>query len=79
MMLPSQVTLVPMYLFVRKMGFYNTYFGMILPMALYPFGVFLMRQFMQAIPNELLTRPGSTARRSGGSSGASASRSRCRR
>jgi multiple sugar transport system permease protein len=54
MMLPSQVTLVPMYLFVRKIGFYNTYIGMILPMALYPFGVFLMRQFMQAIPNELL-------------------------
>lgn len=54
MMLPAQVTLVPMYLFVRKLGFYNTYFGMILPMVLYPFGVFLMRQFMQAIPNELL-------------------------
>ena len=54
MMLPAQVTLVPMYLFVRKVGFYNTYFGMILPMVLYPFGVFLMRQFMQAIPNELL-------------------------
>jgi multiple sugar transport system permease protein len=54
MMLPAQVTLVPMYLFVRKLGFYNTYIGMILPMVLYPFGVFLMRQFMQAIPNELL-------------------------
>ena len=54
MMLPAQVTLVPMYLFVRKVGLYNTYFGMILPMVLYPFGVFLMRQFMQAIPNELL-------------------------
>ena len=54
MMLPAQVTLVPMYLFVRKVGFYNTYLGMILPMVLYPFGVFLMRQFMQAIPGELL-------------------------
>lgn len=53
MMLPSQVILVPLYLFVRKLGLYNTYVGMILPMILSPFGVFLMRQFMQAIPNEL--------------------------
>jgi multiple sugar transport system permease protein len=54
MMLPSQVQLVPLYLFVRKLGLYNTYPGMILPMILSPFGIFLMRQFMQGIPNELL-------------------------
>lgn len=54
MMLPSQITLVPLYLVVRELGLYNTYAGMILPMIASPFGVFLMRQFMQSIPDELL-------------------------
>ncbi len=54
MMLPSQVTLVPLYLAVRKLGLYNTYQGMILPMIASPFGIFLMRQFMHSIPDELL-------------------------
>lgn len=54
LMLPAQATLVPLYLGVRRLGMYNTYFGMILPNIASPFGVFLLRQFMQSIPNELL-------------------------
>jgi multiple sugar transport system permease protein len=54
MMLPSQVTMIPLYLMVRKVHLYNTYAGMIIPMIASPFGVFLMRQFMQSIPNELI-------------------------
>lgn len=54
MMLPSQITMLPLYLVVRKVGLYNTYAGMIIPLIASPFGVFLMRQFMQSIPNELL-------------------------
>lgn len=54
MMLPSQVTMIPLYLMVRRVQLYNTYAGMIIPMIASPFGVFLMRQFMQSIPDELL-------------------------
>jgi multiple sugar transport system permease protein len=54
MMLPSQVILIPLFIGVRVLGLYNTYAGMILPMAAFPFGVFLMRQFMATIPNEIM-------------------------
>jgi multiple sugar transport system permease protein len=54
LMLPAQATLVPLYLGVRKLGLYNSYLGMILPHIASPFGVFLLRQFMQSIPNEML-------------------------
>lgn len=54
MMLPSQVTMIPLYLLVRKVHLYNTYAGIIIPMIASPFGVFLMRQFMQSVPNDLL-------------------------
>jgi len=54
MMLPSQVTMIPLYLLVRRIHLYNTYAGMVIPMIASPFGIFLMRQFMQSIPNELI-------------------------
>ena len=44
----------PFYIAVRRLDLYNTYAGMIIPMIASPFGVFLMRQFMQSIPDELL-------------------------
>lgn len=54
MMVPKQVTLVPLYVLLNKYGMYNTYAGMYLPMVSYPLGLFLFRQFMQAIPTNLL-------------------------
>lgn len=54
MMLPSQVILIPLYIVVRQLHLYNTYWGMILPMVASPFGVFLIKQFMATIPNEIL-------------------------
>jgi multiple sugar transport system permease protein len=54
MMLPPQVILVPMYALARALGLYNTHVGMILPMVVSPFGIFLVRQFAKSIPNELL-------------------------
>lgn len=54
MMIPKQVTLVPLYILVAKFGMINTYQGLILPAIAAPFGVFLMRQFMVTLPDEVI-------------------------
>jgi multiple sugar transport system permease protein len=54
MMLPSQVLMIPLYILVRALKLYNTYWGMMLPMVASPFGIFLMKQFMATIPNEIM-------------------------
>ena len=53
MMIPGQVTLIPMFLMINALGWTNTYRALILPMV-GAFGIFLMRQFMEGLPNELL-------------------------
>lgn len=53
MMVPSQVTLIPMFLIMREMNLLNTYLSLFLP-VINAFGVFLMRQFMDGIPDEIL-------------------------
>lgn len=54
MMVPGQVTLVPLYITMSKLGFINSYYGLILPAIAGPFGVFLMKQFMSSLPTELI-------------------------
>lgn len=54
MMMPFQVTLVPNYLMVDRLGIMNTYKALILPAIFAPFGVFLMKQFMNYIPKECI-------------------------
>lgn len=53
MMIPGQVTMVPTYMLLSKLGWMNTYKGMIIPFLTSMFGVFLMRQFFLSIPKEL--------------------------
>lgn len=54
MMIPGIVMLVPLFVLVSRMGLVNTYAGLILPFLAAPFGVFLMRQFISALPDELI-------------------------
>ena len=54
MMLPLEVTMVPLFLIVKKLNWPNTYEGLIVPFLVEGFGVFLMRQYLQGIPNELI-------------------------
>jgi multiple sugar transport system permease protein len=54
MALPKQVILVPLFTMLADWGWVNTYWGLILPAIGWPFGIFLMKQFAQTIPNELL-------------------------
>ncbi len=50
---PVQVTLVPLFIVVRQMGFANTYWAMILPWFASPFVIFALIQFFKEIPYEL--------------------------
>lgn len=54
MMLPRQIYMIPLFVLMKNLDWFNSYQGMIAPYIVYPFGIFLMRQFMQSIPNELL-------------------------
>jgi alpha-1,4-digalacturonate transport system permease protein len=53
-MIQLQVILIPIYLVVSSMGMVNTYWGMIIPAAATPTGVFIIRQYMLSIPDELI-------------------------
>ncbi|MBI1774189.1 MAG: carbohydrate ABC transporter permease [Proteobacteria bacterium] len=54
LMIPIQVILVPEFLIVSWLGLMNSYWGVILPRAAEAFGIFMVRQFMVAIPDELI-------------------------
>ena len=53
-MVPQTVYLVPLFVLMSNLGLVNSYAGLILPFAAQAFGVFLMRQFIQGVPDELL-------------------------
>ncbi|MCL4488647.1 MAG: carbohydrate ABC transporter permease [Chloroflexi bacterium] len=54
MMLPLEVTMVPLFLLIKQFDWQNTYQGLIIPFLVDGFGVFLMRQYLLAIPNDLI-------------------------
>jgi multiple sugar transport system permease protein len=54
LMVPGIVTFVPLFVLVTNMGLANTHLGLLLPFLAGPFGVFLMRQFIGELPDELL-------------------------
>ncbi len=53
-MLPFETILVPLFILVTRLGLVDTYAGLILPLLASPFGVFLMKQFIQTLPTELM-------------------------
>ncbi|MEV4125742.1 carbohydrate ABC transporter permease [Nocardia sp. NPDC049707] len=55
MMVPSMVTLIPLYLMFAKLGWLNTFWALILPFVFAsPYAIFLLRQYFRSIPSELL-------------------------
>jgi len=54
MMIPGQMTMIPGYLILAKVGLLNTLWGLIVFSALDAFGIFMLRQFIETLPNELL-------------------------
>lgn len=54
MMIPSQITMIPGYLILARVGLLNNLWGLVVFSALDAFGIFMLRQFIEALPNELL-------------------------
>ncbi len=54
MVIPAQVTMLPLFLMLNKMGFVNSYVGVIIPGLASIFGIFLIRQFALSIPDSYI-------------------------
>jgi multiple sugar transport system permease protein len=54
LMIPFQVTMIPGYLILVKLKLIDSLWGLIVPSATSAFGIFLMKQFIEGVPNELL-------------------------
>jgi multiple sugar transport system permease protein len=53
MAFPSEITLIPGYVFYTRLNWVNTYWPLILPDIAIPFGIFVLAQFFKSIPKEL--------------------------
>lgn len=54
LMIPIQVIMVPEFLIVAGLGWVNTWWGVLVPRSAEAFGIFMVRQFMVSIPDELI-------------------------
>lgn len=54
MMIPTQVTLIPLFVIMNRMGLINTYPSVILPSLFRAFAVFMLVQQMRSIPNDFM-------------------------
>jgi ABC-type glycerol-3-phosphate transport system permease component len=53
-MIPLQVTMIPLFFIVKGLGWVNSFWGLIVPIMVDAFGIFLMRQFIDEIPNDYI-------------------------
>jgi multiple sugar transport system permease protein len=54
MMIPTQITMIPSYLILSKLHLINSLWGLVIFSAVDAFGIFMMRQFCETLPTELL-------------------------
>jgi multiple sugar transport system permease protein len=54
LVIPVQVAMLPLFLIMKQLGLINTYWGVIIPTLASIFGIFLIRQYALAIPDDLL-------------------------
>ncbi|CAN5724854.1 carbohydrate ABC transporter permease [soil metagenome] len=54
LMIPLASMIIPLFMVVKSLGWVDTYWGLILPAGTSAFGIFLMRQHMKTIPDDLL-------------------------
>ena len=54
MMVPAQITMIPVFMLLKYLGLLNTYWGLIIPAGASAFGIFLIRQFVYSIPTDLI-------------------------
>ncbi len=53
MMVPPIVLLIPRFIILKELSMLNTYQGLIIPLSVDAFGIFLMKQFFESIPGEI--------------------------
>ncbi len=53
-MISFEAIVVPLFILIRRMGWQNSYIGLIVPESLTAFGVFMMRQFFYNVPDEII-------------------------
>jgi multiple sugar transport system permease protein len=54
MMIPTQITMIPSYLILSKLHLINSLWGLVIFSMVDAFGIFMMRQFCETLPTELL-------------------------
>src|SRR5262245_22716296 len=54
LIVPAQVGMLPLFLLLRELGLVNTYAGAIIPYLASVFGIFMVRQYVLSLPDELL-------------------------
>jgi multiple sugar transport system permease protein len=54
LVIPGQVAMLPLFLMLKQLGLVNTYWGAIVPSLASVFGIFLVRQYVQGMPDALL-------------------------
>ena len=54
LMVPHTLTMIPIYLMIGKLGWFDSWTALIIPNLAFPFGVFLLRQHMLSFPKDLL-------------------------
>lgn len=54
LMIPTEMLVIPWYLMASKFGWLDTYWGIMFPGMITAFGVFLMKQFFETVPNDFL-------------------------
>ena len=54
MMIPTEMLVIPWYVMSKGLGWANSYWGIVFPGIMTGFGTFLMRQFFQSVPDDLL-------------------------
>lgn len=54
LLIPPQAICIPLYLLMYQFGFLDSYAGLIAPFSISVFGIFLIRQFFQSVPDDLI-------------------------
>jgi ABC-type glycerol-3-phosphate transport system permease component len=52
-MVPAYILIIPLFLIIKSLGWYDTYLALIVPWLVTPLGIFLMRQYIQSLPKDL--------------------------
>lgn len=54
LLVPGQVAMIPLFLLLKELGLVNSYAGVLVPSLANVFGIFLVREYARAIPDELM-------------------------